>query len=123
MKYREALTNAINTVALDNGKKILPMAFPYFLKNLCALLVWDASNISDKADFTVPEAIYVLSGKDLLAGGILYSHLDSFLEWLLDEEIEDGNLDWDTIESLSEKWNEFAELQRKRNEKSNCKRH
>ena len=113
MKYREALTNAINTVALDNGKKILPMAFPYFLKNLCALLVWDASVISGKEDFTVPEAIYVLSGKDLLAGGILYSHLYSFLEWLLDEEIEDGNLDWDSIESLSEKWNEFAEIQKK----------
>ena len=112
--YREALKDCLTEIDLNNGKKLLPIGFPYFVCSLCGLLVWQASAMIGSESPSAAEVEAILFGKNLLYSTLLHNHLWQFLNWLMNEPAEDDDVnDWDGPQTLAEKWNEFAELQRK----------
>ena len=64
------------------------------------------------------DILQVFTGNDLMKHGALSVQLNSFLTWLLDEEIpkpNDSGILWYDIESVGSRWNEFAMIKMEEN--------
>ena len=65
------------------------------------------------------DILQVFTGNDLMKHGILSVQLNGFLTWLLDEEIpepDDSGILWYDIESVGNRWNDFAMMKMEENQ-------
>ena len=112
-------------------KQMLPLPLQGFLFSMASILTVNAehlittmpgygisvgkseSKFSQKKNGQVSalDILQVFTGNDLMKHGALSVQLNSFLTWLLDEEIpepNDSGILWYDIESVGKRWNEFA---------------
>lgn len=118
--YREALTSAMQTwktedIVIDGeivqkgGKEILSLPFPYFIKNMAAIL---ALFVYINSKYSLFDFASMMSGNsnDYAFELNVTLDLEGFMKWLLSQEIEEdetmGKM-WYGFTSLSEKWNEY----------------
>ena len=112
-------------------KQMLPLPLQGFLFSMASILTVNAEHlittmpgygISDgkseskfsqkkNGQVSTSDILQVFTGNDLMKHGMLSVQLNSFLTWLLDEEIPEANdsgILWYDIESVGKRWNEFA---------------
>ena len=112
-------------------KQMLPLPLQGFLFSMASILTVNAehlitimpsygisvgkseSKFSQKKNRQVStsDILQVFTGNDLMKHGALSVQFNSFLTWLLDEEIpepNDSGILWYDIESVGKRWNEFA---------------
>lgn len=115
MTYKENLLGGFER--LDEG--MLPMTIHYFLTSMAAILNICAAALISKSgeeitDVKVKDINAILTHEDLMNSITLGMQLNGFLNWLLDQEIdEDGIFEkyedmWYGVNSLAQKWNDFA---------------
>lgn len=111
--YREALKDGMEAIEIKKDgeqepTKVLPICLSEFICSIGAILTWQATTQLDSEVPTAAEIMAVFSGVNNLQHAILHAHTNRFLSWLLDQQIEDDDNEWDGVESLAGKWNEFA---------------
>ena len=120
-------------------KQMLPLPLQGFLFSMASILTVNAehlittmpgygisigkreSKFSQKKNGQVSalDILQVFTGNDLMKHGALSVQLNSFLTWLLDEEIpepNDSGILWYDIESVGKRWNEFAMMKMEENQ-------
>lgn len=107
---------------LDVGKDgILPLPIQYIFKMIAAILYYDATiQTGKKLD---KEIIDVLQNGWNHASMMQGIHLNSFLEWWLDQDAEQAEFDddgeqikpsWWDAEAIVDSWNKFADIENER---------
>ena len=115
--YRKVLLNGMKRNVLlevdgEETVEVLNIDVSKFICSLCGIFVYQASKQINKDDFSVSELVDVFGGNDFEQNAVLHSHVTRFLAWLLNQEIKPDDYFWDSIDSLGEKWNEFAKIDR-----------
>ena len=120
-------------------RQVLPLPLQGFLFSMASILTASAehliitmpgygisdgkseSKFSQKKNGQVSalDILQVFTGNDLMKHGILSVQLNGFLTWLLDEEIpepDDSGILWYDIESVGNRWNDFAMMKMEENQ-------
>jgi len=120
-------------------RQMLPLPLQGFLFSMASILTASAEHLitampnygisSGKSEskfsqkkngqVSVLDILQVFTGNDLMKHGILSVQLNGFLTWLLDEEIpepDDSEILWYDIESVGNRWNDFAMMKMEENQ-------
>ena len=113
MKYKEALKNSFKKV---DDLNMIPLSFPHFLMSMSVVLNGvTASILSESKDeneirkcsIEKVNSVYMLD--DFINSIRIGDQLYHFVEWLLDQELEESDDDtWYGVNILVKKWNEYA---------------
>jgi hypothetical protein len=129
----------------DTGKTVkeepnetMTICFGAFIRSMSIILLLFCNNLLErdypdlsfgkstisgkkKNDCDISDYVRILNGDDLLRATSVNIQLHEFIRWLLDEEIDEENDDfehglWYGIGYLSDKWNEFAKQESARDD-------
>ncbi len=132
MTYREMLKKEMDEV---DGIGIIPLGFATFLKNYSAVIMNAAYELCQihlpstyienencsfepKQEPLLEDILSVVRDDDFTRGIQLSLQNHHFLNWLLNQEITEEFLEqeheevWYGVNSITKKWNEFAEMHR-----------
>ena len=131
MKIKDCIKNGCET--FTSGKiTALPITLAEFMRNMAILLVIDADQRlhldypditiagekrSGKAieETTIPDILHVLKGDDLMRSTSQFTQFHGFIKWYLEQEADENEEDekmWWFVESIAEKWNEYAGMKK-----------
>lgn len=127
-KIRDALKDS-----MDRGEYGIGFPFPYFIRSIAYLLFLDTHvrllqdvpdvHIGNKTfkgaavkDPGATDFLSVLNDTDLIRSTAQRTCLMLFIEWLLDQEETEADIDrgmWYDTANIVDKWNEFVNIQQK----------
>lgn len=133
MTYREAIKNSLDKFKLseeEGGGEMLPIVAHMLVMNMSALLVhcadellkvdYPTTNIDlgggkAKKNVTSTDIINVLNHNDLMRSLTIGTHLNDFLTWILDQDVNtdfdfENDSAWYDFVSIAKKWNEYASV-------------